>query len=605
MKKSWGLVALVFVLGLVLSGCRDEKAPDVEERDGHLAMRIDEEADWLKVLDLALLSAPEEEGPGEIDQDAEHVLWRLDEEDEYSPLIANEALIALYEGIFDPEEARLRLNEGRYEWFHEEKEAWLLLFDLDMVHETYVLAPAKDRLDAPRAYSTLPSRIPLLETFVSHYDRYEEIELFARHEDYDDESGLYFPHSDYDMDHVREGTLVNFEGECREGLQVCHGGENMDIRITDAHGNARFEHEHDFDWDALAGGSLTVDVESLPDNAQIVFRLAEDGPIKGIADSEGVHSFDIEGGFTGRLQMDLRSEENDEIFLNAISIEDEEGEMLLEVPATKWNLLMGDAVVSVPDAVGIWMRFTYDTYGHYFGREDGYEMDGDIDAPYAFFGTYMGFVLMADEFIEEAILPEGLEELGAFAFSRARNLKDVHLPDSLRIIHRGAFYNLMPPENGGTPFMSDELTKIVVPDGVHTIENIAFSNPYLETVILPDSDEIIGTGVFSRSGIATIDLPSALDFIPGTMFRFSALETLTLHENIWGVGEGAFQHTKDFETLVILHEEVLFRWPQSFDNTNEDLEIFVPDELVLDYKSDEQWLDMADNIRPLSEHGAD
>ncbi len=596
---------MVMVLFLVFSlfACRrtdDDFGVYVEEKEGHLASRIDEGDDWLKVLDLALLSEPGEERPGEIDQDADHVLWRLDEEDEYSPLIANAALIALHEGAFDPEEARLRLNEGGFEWFYEEKEAWILLFRLDMVHEAYVVRASKDALD-PDGYTTLPPRIPLLETF-GHYDRYEDIEQYARYEDYDEESGLYLAYS-YVEEHIVEGSLANIEGEClyfspRGDRQVCHEGQIMEIRITHDYGTAYFDNGKDLDWSAYAGGTLAIDVEKIAADAKITFRLAGGGPSIGTVTSTGVHTFAIEPGFAGALHMDMQGAEDDEIHLAGMWLEGAEGETQADVPAADWRLLSGNARVSLPDAVGIWVHFTYDDYGRFFAADSQNEKYEGTDVPYVFFGTFAGWVLMADENIEEAILPEGLEEIGAFAFSRALHLEHVHLPESLRIIRRGAFYNVAPEPVG-------KLKEIVVPEGVHTIEDGAFQNVLLETVILPDQVENMGPRVFKRSGIETVDLPANLEYVPWRMFRFSALRTLTLHENIGEIQEGAFANTPDFETLVILHPDVVTMRFGAFDNTNEGLEIYVPDELVEDYKTHSQWLAMTDHIRPLSEHEAE
>lgn len=73
-------------------------------------------------------------------------------------------------------------------------------------------------------------------------------------------------------------------------------------------------------------------------------------------------------------------------------------------------------------------------------------------------------------------------------------------------------------------------------------------------------------------------------------------------ENIKEIHEGAFHNIKNFETLVISRQEVVFMPWSAFHGTNEELEIFVPDSWVEGYKTHPDWVEIAGHIRPLSEH---
>lgn len=93
-------------------------------------------------------------------------------------------------------------------------------------------------------------------------------------------------------------------------------------------------------------------------------------------------------------------------------------------------------------------------------------------------------ITIPDE-IEYAGKTYPVRTIGMRAFSNCRNLQNIHLPKTLKIIKCDAFY------------MSG-LTSVVIPEGVETIEDYAFSScEQLESVQLPASLENLGDDVFS------------------------------------------------------------------------------------------------------------
>jgi hypothetical protein len=92
--------------------------------------------------------------------------------------------------------------------------------------------------------------------------------------------------------------------------------------------------------------------------------------------------------------------------------------------------------------------------------------------------------------------------------------------------------------------------KIVVPDGVKTIDNFAFfSLDNVESIELPDSVEVIGRCAFSASRkLETVRLSENLDIISDNAFsECTALKNVTIPESVRYVGCEAFTGTSVVE----------------------------------------------------------
>ncbi len=91
----------------------------------------------------------------------------------------------------------------------------------------------------------------------------------------------------------------------------------------------------------------------------------------------------------------------------------------------------------------------------------------------------------------------GLLKLGAF---KEKNLTSVVIPDSVTTIERSAFEN-------------NALTSVVIPDSVETIGDYAFSSNNLTSVVIPDSVESIGYQAFSSNNLTSLTLGNSVEEI--------------------------------------------------------------------------------------------
>ena len=138
-----------------------------------------------------------------------------------------------------------------------------------------------------------------------------------------------------------------------------------------------------------------------------------------------------------------------------------------------------------------------------------------IDDPRA----YQGVVYLP---IRHLILPEGIQEIGDFAFSRMK-LEQINLPKSLRKLGRFSFSSchwlstdpLIIPE-GVTSIPSQCFVncqcfkKLMLPSTIKIIEGFAFYNTRVEEVNFPEGLELIKIAAFDGCDLMEAILPSTL-----------------------------------------------------------------------------------------------
>ena len=183
---------------------------------------------------------------------------------------------------------------------------------------------------------------------------------------------------------------------------------------------------------------------------------------------------------------------------------------------------------------------------------------------------------IGDDTIEEVIIPEGVEDIGAYAFAGLTALKSVTLPSTLAKISEGAFEGCTSLEtvNGlkyvqfvnQTAFKDCKLEEVEF-DNMVAIGNYAFANNKLEEVELPTTAQSLGIGAFENnprlkevtinatevkigqgvfrncSNLKAISINAAV--IPNESFKgCSSLTTVTLGSSVSVIGTNAFAGTK-------------------------------------------------------------
>lgn len=171
--------------------------------------------------------------------------------------------------------------------------------------------------------------------------------------------------------------------------------------------------------------------------------------------------------------------------------------------------------------------FTFDAST---GTITGYQGYGAcVDVPAAIGGTAVtaigGNAFAGNYAVYGLTLPEGLERIGAGAFSRASNLAFAAFPSTLRTIGDDAFFNAQIDrivwsegleEIGARAFQYHRETILTLPSTVRTIGEGAFEGAWCQELYLGGSVESIGARAFAETPLnyMAFDLYTLIDIAP-------------------------------------------------------------------------------------------
>ena len=98
------------------------------------------------------------------------------------------------------------------------------------------------------------------------------------------------------------------------------------------------------------------------------------------------------------------------------------------------------------------------------------------------------------------------------------------------------------------------MTSITIPDNIHSIDDIAFSNcTGLASITIPNSVEGIGNQAFSGcTSLSSIIIPNSVSYIGNGAFLFcDALTSITIPESVTSIGSGTFAHCKNLVSVTL------------------------------------------------------
>ncbi|MBO5056457.1 MAG: leucine-rich repeat domain-containing protein [Lachnospiraceae bacterium] len=147
-----------------------------------------------------------------------------------------------------------------------------------------------------------------------------------------------------------------------------------------------------------------------------------------------------------------------------------------------------------------------------------------------------------DNTLAEYEIPEGITEIGDFAFSRS-GLNSIVIPEGVEKIGYGAFYHC------------DSLTSVTIPDSVKEIAANAFVNtPWLDAERGNASSDFViaGDGILlSYTGTdSVVNIPDGVKQIGAEVFKdHMGITAVNIPDSVTVIGEAAFSGCKNLKTV--------------------------------------------------------
>ncbi len=134
--------------------------------------------------------------------------------------------------------------------------------------------------------------------------------------------------------------------------------------------------------------------------------------------------------------------------------------------------------------------------------------------------TSIGELAFCDNNFTEIVIPHGIVTIGESAFSGCRNLNSVIIPSSVISIGMNAFFECV------------SLTNVELSEGLQVISHSVFYNcQSLTEIIIPNSVTRIEDAAFSNVGLKEINIPQAVTFIGTGAFSCENLKLIIVNNS--------------------------------------------------------------------------
>ena len=144
--------------------------------------------------------------------------------------------------------------------------------------------------------------------------------------------------------------------------------------------------------------------------------------------------------------------------------------------------------------------------------------------------------------VKKVVIEDGVTSIENSAFDSCSNLTSITIPDSVSSIGNFVFYGCV------------SLTSITIPDGVTSIGDSSFSNcTSLTSITIPDSVTSIGEAAFRDcTSLTSITIPDSITSIESTTFYdCTSLTSITIPNSVTSIGNWAFSYCSSLTSITI------------------------------------------------------
>ena len=228
---------------------------------------------------------------------------------------------------------------------------------------------------------------------------------------------------------------------------------------------------------------------------------------------------------------------------------------LISIGDSAFSHCTGLMDVSIPDSV------TYIGYGAFedSGIYNAFNFDGNV------FYIDNALIRASENLSGEYAIKEGTTAIAEAAFANARELTDVVVPNSIKVIARRTFDECVSLRkvvlSDGLKKIGDraffnccKLTDLTIPSSVTEIGTVAFYSTALERVDLPQNLTVISHGLFKNSSLKEINIPETVTYIGFEAFADSELKSVYIPASVEKIEDDAFGGRYSLEKITVSPE---------------------------------------------------
>ena len=228
---------------------------------------------------------------------------------------------------------------------------------------------------------------------------------------------------------------------------------------------------------------------------------------------------------------------------------------LISIGDSAFSHCTGLMDVSIPDSV------TYIGYGAFedSGIYNAFNFDGNV------FYIDNALIRASENLSGEYAIKEGTTAIAEAAFANARELTDVVVPNSIKVIARRTFDECVSLRkvvlSDGLKKIGDraffnccKLTDLTIPSSVTEIGTVAFYSTALERVDLPQNLTVISHGLFENSSLKEINIPETVTYIGFEAFADSGLKSVYIPASVEKIEDDAFGGRYSLEKITVSPE---------------------------------------------------